>query len=109
MQSCVQINYPNNYNYTRSVEIKHVTKQKHKQTIISYEYPNNTGDPYYPVINSTNIDKYKQYKSNAEKLRFSKKIYFAGRLAEYKYMNIDHAIEKAIKTFDIIISDNIKK
>ena len=55
IQSCVQYNFPNDFKYTRSVEIKHVTKQKSKYTVISKEYPTNKGDPYYPISNQKNI------------------------------------------------------
>ncbi len=108
VQSCVQINYPNDYDYTRSVEIKHVTKQKHNQTVVSYEYPKGVGEPYYPVINSTNQLLYNKYKLDADKLKTKDRIYFAGRLAEYKYINIDHAIDRAIQTFNQIEKDNLK-
>ena len=48
-QECGQINYPNDHDYTRTVEIKHVTRQKHPHTVVSYEFPKAAGDPYYPV------------------------------------------------------------
>ena len=51
VQECVQINYPNNYKFTRKVEIKHVTKQKSKYSTICTEYPKSKGDPYYPINN----------------------------------------------------------
>ena len=51
IQKCVQYNYPNNFKFTRTVEIKHVTKQKSNYTVISKEYPTSNGDPYYPISN----------------------------------------------------------
>ena len=54
LQKCVQYNYPNDFKYTRTVEIKHVTKQNSNYTVISKEYPTNKGDPYYPIINVKN-------------------------------------------------------
>lgn len=93
MQDYVQINYPNNFKFTRKVEIKHVTKQKSNFTVISKEYPIGKGDPYYPM--STILDKeiYRKYKKEADKL---KNFFFVGRLAEYTYINTDQAIEKAL-------------
>ena len=91
-QHCLQINYPNNHKFTRKVEYKYVTRQKSNYTTISKEYPQSNGDPYYP--RSTIEDKkiLKLYEKRKE--YFEKKgVYFAGRLAEYKYINTDRAIE----------------
>ena len=54
VQPCVQINYPNDFEYTRSVEIKHATRQQHASTVISYETPTANGEPYYPVPRAEN-------------------------------------------------------
>jgi len=102
MQDNVQINYSNDYDYTRSVEIKHVTKQVHPQTIISYEYPTDKGDPYYPIPNEGNQELYLKYKALADKETIDKNVYFCGRLAEYKYYNMDEVILKALSTFSTI-------
>ena len=101
-QPCVQINYPNDFSYTRSVEIKHVTKQVHPHTVISYEYSRAQGDPYYPVPASANQALYASYAQLAAKEQVDKKVFFAGRLAQYKYMNTDEAIENALHTFETI-------
>lgn len=105
-QHCLQINYPNNFNHTRSVEYKYVTNQKSNFTTLSYEYPMSTGDPYYPI--STIKDK-KILKTYQEKSKILEKkgIYFAGRLAEYKYINTDQAIEIGLKTAKKILSKKI--
>tara|TARA_B100001057_G_scaffold439721_1_gene473119 strand:+ start:183 stop:1313 length:1131 start_codon:yes stop_codon:yes gene_type:complete len=98
IQDYVQYNYPNNYKFTRKVEIKHVTKQKSNYTVISKEFPTNHGDPYYPILNKKNLDKFKKY----EKLMFSEaknNIFFEGRLARYKYFNTDEVIENALELF----------
>lgn len=97
-QDCVQINYPNEKKYTRSVEIKHVTKQKSNYTIMSYEYPKSGGDPYYPINNKRNSEMYKKYKNLVLK-ETKKNVYFEGRLARYKYMNTDEVIESALSLF----------
>ena len=91
-QNCLQINYPNDFKFTRKVEYKYVTKQKSKFTTISKEFPKSDGEPYYP--RSTIRDKkimeiYNKEKKNME----SRNVYFAGRLANYKYINTDEAVE----------------
>ena len=94
-QHCLQINYPNDYKFTRKVEYKYVTKQKSNYTTISKEYPKSEGDPYYPI--STKNDKKILKKYEHEKNFYKKNnLYFVGRLAEYKYINTDQAIEKGM-------------
>jgi UDP-galactopyranose mutase len=102
VQPCVQINYPNDYEYTRTVEIKHVTGQQHPNTVISYEYSRAEGDPYYPVPAAPNKALYEQYKLLADKETEFNKVYFCGRLAQYKYMNTDEAIESALLQFETL-------
>jgi len=101
-QPCVQVNYPNEHDYTRTVEIKHVTAQKHPHTVISYEYPRAEGDPYYPIPRDVNKELYDKYKSLADKETEDNNVYFCGRLAEYKYFNTDEVLERALNTFSII-------
>ena len=98
VQECVQINYPNDHKFTRKVEIKHVTKQKSKYSTISYEFPKSKGDPYYPINNKKNINLFKKYQKLIKKLE-NKNIYFEGRLASYRYLNMDEVIEAALKLF----------
>jgi len=98
IQECVQINFPNDKKYTRKVEIKHVTKQKINFSTISYEFPKSTGDPYYPINDVRNRIMFKKYDKlikEAEK----KNIFFEGRLAKYKYLNMDEVIERALLLF----------
>jgi UDP-galactopyranose mutase len=104
-QHCLQINYPNDYKYTRKVEYKHVTQQKINYTTVSKEYPMSKGEPYYPV--STVKDKkllklYDKYKRDYEK----KGIIFGGRLADYKYINTDQAIEIGFTIANKILHKN---
>ena len=98
LQKCVQYNYPNNYKFTRTVEFKHVTKQKSDFTVISKEYPTKKGDPYYPIINEKNLKIFKKYEILMNK-ESKNNIFFEGRLARYKYYNTDEVIEKAIELF----------
>lgn len=102
VQPNVQINYPNEHAYTRTVEIKHVTKQTHPHTVISYEYPKAEGDPYYPIPTETNHEMYEKYRLLAEKETLENNVYFCGRLAEYKYFNTDEVIENALRTFETL-------
>ena len=99
VQKCVQYNFPNDFKYTRSVEIKHVTKQRSKFTVISKEYPTSRGEPYYPISNKKNIKLFEKYKKLIKK-EMSKNIFFEGRLAKYKYFNTDEVIESAISLFN---------
>jgi UDP-galactopyranose mutase len=106
VQPCVQINYPNDFEYTRSVEIKHVTKQVHPETVLSYEYSQATGDPYYPVPRAENEAMYQKYAERAKKETIEKKVYFSGRLARYRYINTDEALLMGFETFETIKKDH---
>jgi UDP-galactopyranose mutase len=108
-QSCVQINYPNDYDYTRTVEIKHITQQRHEDTIVAYEYPKSQGDPYYPVPAKENDSLFLKYNKLAEKEHQESRVYFAGRLAEYKYINMDEAFEKGLLIAEKILTDLYRK
>jgi UDP-galactopyranose mutase len=94
------VNYPSNdVKYTRIVEYKHFLNQQSKDTIIVKEITNDEGEPYYPVPNKKNLDLYKEYKKLAEEEE-KKNVYFIGRLANYKYFNMDEAIENSLKFFE---------
>lgn len=90
------INYPNEHPYTRITEFKHLTGQKHGETTIVYEYPKAEGDPYYPVPRAENNELYNRYKALAERLD---DVHFVGRLATYRYYNMDQVVAQALKTF----------
>ncbi len=98
LQKCVQYNYPNNFKFTRRVEIKHVTKQKSKFTVISTEYPTSKGDPYYPINDKKNSSMFNKYKKLI-KLEEKKNVFFVGRLANYKYYNTDQVVENALNLY----------
>ena len=101
-QPCVQINYPNEHEYTRSVEIKHVTSQWHAETVISYETPSATGDPFYPIPRAPNRLLYDRYRILAERERVERSVYFCGRLAQYRYFNTDRVVQEALECFQQI-------
>lgn len=95
------INYPNDHAYTRIVEYKYITGQKNPKTTIAKEYPSSTGEPYYPVPTPKNRAIYAKYQKEAEKLE-KQGIYFVGRLANYKYFNMDAAFKNALDLFDTL-------
>lgn len=93
------INYPSlDYPYTRIVEYKHFTGQKHPKTTISKEYSSWEGEPYYPVPTERNRQVYAKYQAEALKLE-KQGIYFVGRLANYKYFNMDQAFKNALDLY----------
>ena len=87
------VNYPNDHAYTRVTEFKHLTGQVHPKTSIVYEYPASQGDPYYPVPREENARLYKQY---AELAASHPEVQFVGRLATYKYYNMDQVVAQAL-------------
>jgi len=88
------------YPFTRIVEYKHFLNQISKDTIIVKETTNDYGDPFYPVQNKENLELYEQYKKLAEEEEKTRKVFFVGRLANYKYFNMDQAIENALNFFE---------
>ena len=99
VQPCVQINYPDEHAYTRSVEFKHVTGQTHPSTVVAFEYPQAAGEPYYPVLTPGNLERYERYRQLAEETTRRESVYFAGRLARYAYINMDEAVAMALDVF----------
>ena len=91
------VNYPeSDIPYTRCVEYKHFLNQKSKHTIIVKEKSTDKGEPYYPVLNEKNKKLYEKYKKLAEQ---EENIHFLGRLASYKYFNMDQAIKNSLEYF----------
>lgn len=95
------VNFPNEHPYTRVTEFKYLTGQKHPKTSVVYEYPMAEGDPYYPVPRPENAELYKKYQLLA---MASKNVHFVGRLATYKYYNMDQVIAQSLTLFRKIIS-----
>jgi UDP-galactopyranose mutase len=100
-QSTGTINYPNEHPYTRSTEFKYLTGQNHQKTTIVYEYPRAEGDPYYPVPRPENAELYKKYQLLATGM---KKVHFTGRLATYKYYNMDQVVAQSLTLYKKLIS-----
>ncbi|MBS1618204.1 MAG: UDP-galactopyranose mutase [Bacteroidetes bacterium] len=94
------VNYPGlEVDYTRIIEYKHFGGQKSEKTTIVKEYTVADGDPYYPVPNERNRVVYEQYRQKAERLI---DVYFVGRLANYKYFNMDQAFKNALDLYEEI-------
>ncbi|MGZ3998908.1 MAG: UDP-galactopyranose mutase [Flavisolibacter sp.] len=90
------VNYPNEQLYTRITDFKYLTGQVHPKTAVVYEFPKAEGDPYYPVPRPENAELYKKYQQLATTM---KNTYFVGRLATYKYYNMDQVVAQALTTF----------
>src|SRR5215208_1195400 len=95
-QAVGTVNYPNDYGYTRITEFKHITGQAHAKTSVVYEYPRAEGDPYYPVPRPENAVLYRRYEAVAEA---TENVTFVGRLATYKYYNMDQVVGQALAAF----------
>jgi len=96
-QPVAVVNYPNEHLYTRVTEFKYLTGQEHTKTSIVYEYPRAEGDPYYPVPRPENAELYKLYKELADA---TKDVHFVGRLATYKYYNMDQVVAQALTIYN---------
>jgi UDP-galactopyranose mutase len=95
-QSAPVVNYPNEQSYTRITEFKYLTGQEHSRTSIVYEFPKAEGDPYYPVPRKENSAIYAKYKALADR---TPGVTFVGRLATYKYYNMDQIVAQALTTY----------
>jgi UDP-galactopyranose mutase len=95
-QPVAVVNYPGDEPYTRISEYKHLTGQTHHCTTLTYEYPTDLGDPYYPVPCEANRALYRRYQELASAERG---VYFVGRLATYQYYNMDQVVGQALSTF----------
>ena len=93
------VNYPNEYAYTRITEFKYLTGQEHPKTSIVYEYPRAEGDPYYPVPRPENDEIYRKYEALAQA---AQKVHFVGRLATYRYYNMDQVVAQALTLYSKI-------
>jgi UDP-galactopyranose mutase len=93
-QTTGTINYPNDYDYTRITEFKYLTGQQHNGTSIVKEFPvDDLENPYYPVPRAENEALYNRYQALAEQ---QKDVTFIGRLAQYRYYNMDQVVGAAL-------------
>jgi UDP-galactopyranose mutase len=96
-QPVAVVNYPaEDVPFTRITEYKHLTGQEHSRTTITYEYPSAEGDPYYPIPREENQALYKRYEALADA---TGNVTFVGRLATYRYYNMDQIVGQALATF----------
>lgn len=99
-QPVAVVNFPDqSVPYTRITEYKHLTGQTHPLTSISYEFPCDDGDPYYPVPRPENAELYKRYKALADE---TANVTFLGRLGTYKYYNMDQVVGQALALYQRI-------
>jgi UDP-galactopyranose mutase len=105
-QSVGTVNFPNDNAYTRISEFKHMTGQRHEYTSIVYEYPQAEGDPYYPVPKAENDLLYARYKELADA---TSGVHFVGRLATYKYYNMDQVVAQALTLYGKIKDGRIQE
>jgi len=99
-QPAMQVNYPNDEEFTRIVEVKHATGQVCENTTIVREYPDDFGpgkEPYYPIPAPDAAALYKKYAALAEQ---EQNVSFIGRLATYRYYNMDQVVGMALAEFE---------
>ena len=95
-QTVGTVNHPNDHLYTRVTEFKHLTGQQHALSSLVYEYPQSEGEPYYPIPRPENNALFKRYEADAEQLS---DVTFIGRLASYRYYNMDQVVAQALSAF----------
>lgn len=106
VQEVGTINYPNDRAYTRITEFKHLTGQVHRKTSVVYEYPQAEGDPYYPVPRPENAALYEKYRALSKRAASATvKTHFVGRLATYRYYNMDQVVAQALKLYAELSAD----
>lgn len=99
-QEVTTVNYPNDYDYTRITEFKHIHPVESKKTTILKEYPREHKEndvPYYPVFTSESKENYEKYKEYSKKFE---NIILVGRLAEYRYYDMDDIVKRALEIFE---------
>jgi UDP-galactopyranose mutase len=96
-QPVAVVNYPSeDVPFTRISEYKHLTGQESSVTTVTYEYPSAEGDPYYPIPRPENQELFKRYEALADA---TDDVTFVGRLATYRYYNMDQIVGQALATF----------
>lgn len=101
-QPVATVNYPaEDVPYTRISEYKHMTGQEHPRTTVTREYPSAEGDPYYPVPRAENQAQFKRYQALADDCR---DVTFVGRLATYRYYNMDQIVGQALSAYRKLVA-----
>ncbi len=100
-QEVATVNYPNNYDFTRITEFKHIHPVEAKRTVVLREYPKaykaGKDVPYYPIFTRENRKSYSKYKELAKKFE---NLVLVGRLAEYKYYDMDDIVKRSLEVFE---------
>ena len=97
------INYPNDYDWTRITEYKKLSNETSDKTTVCFEYPQAKGEPYYIVMTEENMKKRDLYMNKVSELESAGKHLFIGRLAEYKYYNMDQVIAASMNKIQNIL------
>ena len=95
------VNFPNDHDYTRITEFKHLTGQTCAGTSIVREFPQAEGDPYYPIPRADNEALFKRYEALG---RAETEVTFVGRLAQYRYYNMDQCVGAALKSAEYVLA-----
>jgi UDP-galactopyranose mutase len=106
-QPVAVVNHPSiDVPYTRVTEYKHLTGQQHAKTSITYEHPAAEGDPYYPVPRPENAELYRKYQKLADQ---TPDVYFVGRLATYRYYNMDQVVGQALALYAKLAAQHARR
>jgi len=103
-QDAAVVNFPGPEPFTRITEFKRLTGQQHAKTTIAREFPTAVGDPYYPIPRAENRALYATYAARAARERH---VTFVGRLAEYRYYNMDQVVASALETFESLATNRV--
>jgi UDP-galactopyranose mutase len=103
-QPVAVVNYPQDEPYTRVTEYKHLTGQSHTHTSLTFEYPCDSGDPYYPIPRADHQQRFKAYERLANTMT---RVTFIGRLATYRYYNMDQVVGQALAAFKQIAAKSM--
>src|SRR3954463_15631890 len=102
-QQAPVINYPNENAFTRITEFKYLTGQEHSKTTLVYEFPQDEGDPYYPIPRAENQQIYRKYQALAAE---TEDVHFLGRLGTYRYYNMDQCVAQALAYYrKVLVGD----
>ena len=100
-QPVATVNYPDDGDYTRITEFKHLTGQSHEGTSIVREYPKADGEPFYPIPRRENEALFQRYKARADSCGG---VTFVGRLAQYRYYDMDQVVGAALAAAGRIVA-----
>ncbi len=99
-QPAAVVNYPNEYDFTRITEFKKFYNQDSAGTIIGIEYPEDSGVTAWPMLDPENLEIYRKYRSEVDKLKDS---YFLGRLADFTHYSMDDAVNRALQVYKEVL------